>query len=320
MLSAFLQLVGIATGTAACDLDGDVFSCRARGIASVASPSEDCCVTTLGSVDPHLNNCGGSRPVGLQFATRSPVLAGNGMAATSQPLSTVAALDILKAGGNAVDAAIAANAMEGVVEPMMNGMGGDLMAMVYDSSRVQGKRLRGINSSGRSSASTSRAEMAALIAANGPGAAASGAIPTKGPLSVSVPGTVMGWCELHAEYGVLPWADLFAPAIRYASEGFPVSPVIASDWSMTANTSDVTSNGKYPRAADGFYATFAVRDEASGAPRAPRAGEWFANPDLAASLRIVASGGCAAFYNGTIAQRIAAFAAEAGTRLTAEVS
>jgi len=311
-----LTLYGaIAATSPACVHDGDIFSCAALGVPSVAAAGEDCCVTTHGSRDPHLNNCGGSRPVGLQFATRSPAMAGNGMAATSQPLSTMAAIDILKAGGNAVDAAIAANAMEGVVEPMMNGMGGDLMAIVYDSSKPKGKRLHGINSSGRSSKSTSIETMRDLIAANGK---SSTEIPTKGPLPVSVPGTVMGWCELHDKFGKLPWSDLFSSAIRYASEGFPVTPVIAGDWGLTANDSTATSRGKFPHAVDGFYETYAVRDKTSGEYRAPRSGEWFQNPDLAHSLSLVASGGCEEFYNGSIAAKIAAFASIAGTRLTAE--
>ena len=129
--------------------------------------------------------------------------------------------------------------MEGVVEPMMNGMGGDLMAIVYDSSKPEGKRLSGINSSGRSSKSTSIEEMRSLIAQATKGLETT--IPSKGPLPVSVPGAVMGWCELHDKFGKLSWKELFAPAIKYAAEGFPVSPVIAGDWSLTPRSNAVVS-------------------------------------------------------------------------------
>lgn len=138
------------------------------------------------TVDPHMQNCGGTRPTGLPFAGRSPVLAQNGMAATSQPLSTQAALDILKLGGSAIDAAIAANAMEGVVEPMMNGIGGDLMAIIYDSKT---KKIHGYNGSGRSSNTTTLEEMIELVAES---SIDKKYMTTHGPLPVTVPGAAKG--------------------------------------------------------------------------------------------------------------------------------
>eukprot|EP00467_Chlorarachnion_reptans_P019238 CAMPEP_0114530366 /NCGR_PEP_ID=MMETSP0109-20121206/25405_1 /TAXON_ID=29199 /ORGANISM="Chlorarachnion reptans, Strain CCCM449" /LENGTH=652 /DNA_ID=CAMNT_0001712981 /DNA_START=35 /DNA_END=1990 /DNA_ORIENTATION=- len=281
---------------------------RARS-GSATCKGESCCVPTMGSDDPNMNNCGGTRPVGLPFATRSPIYARNGMAASSQPLTTQVALDILKLGGNAVDAAIAANAMEGVVEPMMNGIGGDLMAIVYDAKT---KKLVGLNSSGRSSKSTTLAEMRAKVEDLNVTY-----IPNKGPLPVSVPGAVMGWCMLHEKFGQLQWEKLFEPAIRYAREGFPVSPVIASEWEITDPTDEsVTSNGKYPKAANGFLHTFALKDNKGY--RAPRTGEIFRNPDLARSYEIIQSQGCDGFYKGEIAKKIADFSTVAGTLITEE--
>ena len=313
--------------------------------ADPAASGENCCVTTAGSSDPNLNTCGGTRPTGLPFAGRSPVYARHGMAATSQPLTTQAALDILKAGGNAIDAAIAANAMEGVgeyrscssgarvalndsftdmsaqivptVEPMMCGMGGDLMALVYASDDKQTgnktKKLFGLNSSGRSSNSTSYDDLMAELERLG-----FDSMPSKGPLPFTVPGAVKGWCMLHDRFGKMDWEKLFDAAIHYASEGFPVSPVIASEWGLTdARAKDVTSKGKYPNAADGFFDTFAVRDPVTNETRPPRAGEIFRNPDLAQTLRELAAGGCDAFYNGSVAQKIDSFAQVAGTRVTA---
>ena len=255
-----------------------------------------------------MDNCGGTRPTGLPFAGRSPVYAQGGMAATSQPLSTMVAIDILKAGGSAVDAAIAANAMEGVVEPMMNGIGGDLMAIIYDPKT---KQLKGINSSGRAPKSVSLAQMKKLTAEVHQGTT----IPTKGPLSVSVPGAVMGWCMLHEQYGTLPFAQVLQPAIDYATKGFPVSQVIAADWegTLSTNSSVMTTNGKFPRAVDGFRATFLNKHG-----RAPKAGEVFKNPELAHSLKLIAEGGCTVFYNGSIADAIANFSTTGGTHLSKE--
>eukprot|EP00659_Diplonema_papillatum_P002580 gene2580-4000_t len=204
--------------------DGALLGGRAAATAAAQAP---CCVGVKEQKHPSLNTCGGSRPTGLPFAGRSPVHARNGMAATSVPLSTICALDILKAGGSAVDAAIAANACENVVEPMMNGMGGDLMAQVWDGATGT---LHGYNGAGRSPMGLSYAELEAELKSLG-----TKYIPGAGPLGVSVPGAVMGWCDLHEKFGKLPFADLFKSAIDYARNGHPVAQVIAYEWYIPAN-------------------------------------------------------------------------------------
>src|SRR4051812_7520449 len=161
---------------------------------------------------------------GRAFATRSPVLATHGMAATSQPLATQVALDVLKAGGSAVDAAIAANATLGLMEPTGNGVGGDLFAIVWDAKT---KKLYGLNGSGRSPLGLSYGQMQAELKKLG-----RATIPPRGFLPISVPGTVDGWFELHGKFGKLPMTEVLAPAIRYAREGFPVTQYIAYGWGI----------------------------------------------------------------------------------------
>ncbi|MDH5345487.1 MAG: gamma-glutamyltransferase, partial [Gammaproteobacteria bacterium] len=161
---------------------------------------------------------GFDRPVGKPFASRSEVIAKQGMAATSQPLATQIALDILKKGGSAIDAAIAANAALGLMEPTGCGIGGDLFAIVWDAEK---KELTGLNASGRSPQSLTLQHFRDLGMQS---------IPYLGPLTVSVPGAVDGWYELHARYGRLPMPELLEPAIRYANEGFPVTEFIADLW------------------------------------------------------------------------------------------
>src|SRR5262249_27024400 len=159
-----------------------------------------------------------NRPVGRSFATRSEVIARHGMAATSQPLATQAALDLLKQGGTALDAAIAADAVLGVVEPMSCGVGGDLFALVWDA---RAQKLYGLNGSGRSPYALTPERFKELALKT---------IPKTGPLPVTVPGCVDGWFQLHGKFGKLPMKTILAPAIGYAREGFGVSEVIAEDW------------------------------------------------------------------------------------------
>lgn len=222
---------------------------------------------------------------GKHFASRSEVIAKHGMAATSQPLATQVALDVLKNGGNAVDAAIAANAMLGLVEPTGCGIGGDLYAIVWDA---KSKKLHGLNASGRSPKSLTAAHFEQLGLKK---------IPSFGPLPVSVPGAVDGWYELHDKFGSTPMAELLAPSIQYAREGFPVTELIAYYFEL--NKSRI---GKYP----GFKETFMP----SG--NVPVKGEIFRNPDLAATYEKIASGGRDAFYKGDIARITAAFMQEQG--------
>ncbi|MDG1807622.1 MAG: gamma-glutamyltransferase [Pirellulaceae bacterium] len=228
------------------------------------------------------------RITGRAFATRSEVIAKTGMAATSQPLATQVALDILKKGGSAVDAAIAANATLGLMEPTGNGIGGDLFAIVWDNKT---QKLYGLNASGRSPRGLSYDKLKQLLAKQN-----RETIPPLGPLPVSVPGCVDGWCELHQKFGKLPLSDVLQPAIDYANDGFPVSELIAYYWASGRRLA------QYP----GFAATFLPNG------KAPAKGEIFKNPMLATTLGKIAKGGRNAFYEGEVAQAIASFLQENG--------
>ncbi|MFT5461968.1 MAG: gamma-glutamyltranspeptidase/glutathione hydrolase [Planctomycetota bacterium] len=234
---------------------------------------------------------GGDRVTGRSFATRSPVYAVNGMAATSQPLATQAALDMLKAGGSAVDAAIAANAVLALTEPTGSGLGGDLFAIVWSA---EDQRLFGLNASGRSPMSLTMDvfEEQGLES-----------IPSHGPLPISVPGCVDGWFELHGKFGKLPMKDVLAPAIRYCEEGFPLTDLIAYYWGLS-----VARLAPYP----GFTEQFTIEG------RAPEVGEVFRNPNLGRTLRRLAEGGRDVFYRGAIAREIGAWMAEHGGYLSYE--
>ena len=214
------------------------------------------------------------------YGTRSEVIAQHGMACTSQPLATQAALDILKQGGTAVDAAIAANAVLGLVEPTSNGLGGDLFALVWDGKT---KKLYGLNASGRSPYGLTLGYFKKLGFKH---------IPPTGPLPVTVPGCVDGWSELHGKFGRLPLEKILAPAIGYARDGFPVSPIIAGDWQRSTVKLE-----KFPN----FKETYMPNG------RAPRAGEVFKNPGLARTLEKIAAGGRDAFYRGETAKRMAGY-------------
>ena len=225
------------------------------------------------------------RITGEPFATRSEVIASNAMAATSQPLATQVALDVMRKGGNAIDAAIAANAMLGLVEPTGCGIGGDLFAIVWDA---ESQQLYGLNASGRSPASLS----IEYFAEQG-----MDSIPKFGPLPVSVPGAVDGWFMLHERFGRVPMTEILTPAIQYAREGFPVSELIA--YYFEANKQRI---GHYPGFADVYMPNGDV----------PKKGEIFKNPNLAATYEKIATGGRDAFYKGDIARSIAAYMQEQG--------
>lgn len=220
------------------------------------------------------------RPTGKHFATRSEVIARNGMAATSQPLATQVALDVLKAGGNAVDAAIAANATLGLMEPTGCGIGGDLFAIVWDA---KAKKLHGLNASGRSPRGLTMEEFTKRELKR---------IPPFGELTISVPGCVDGWFALHGKLGKMPMRDVLAPAIRYAQEGFPVSEVIAGGWARS-----VDKLKEYP----GFLETFAPGG------KGPEKGEIFRNAGLARTLMRIGEEGRDVFYKGAIAREIDVF-------------
>lgn len=211
---------------------------------------------------------------------RSTVYAPRGMAATSQPLATGAALRVLEAGGNAIDAAVAAAAVLNVTEPYMTGMGGDMFAILWSADEG---RLIGLDASGRSG---SKVSAQALIDAG------EEAVPYRGARAVTVPGALSGWNALVESYGTMSLAELLQPAIEIAEGGFPVTPIIAKDW---GNTVDVLLRN------DGAAATFLLDGE-----RAPAAGEWFSNPDLARSFRRIAENGVGEFYGGALGQEIVA--------------
>lgn len=229
------------------------------------------------------------RITGRDFATRSEVIAQNGMAATSQPLATQVALDILKKGGNAIDAAIAANAVLGLVEPTGCGIGGDLFAIIWSADK---NKLYGLNASGRSP----RSLKLEYFKENG-----YEFIPSRGPLPVSVPGCVDGWYEMHDMFGHLPMKDILQPVINYAREGFPVTEVIA--YYLERNV-DVLKD--YPNITDVYMPD----------GKTPAKGEIFKNPLLAGTLEKIVKGGRNEFYRGSIARDIAAFMKKQGGFLT----
>ena len=225
------------------------------------------------------------RPSGPLHKTRSAVIARQGMAATSQPLATAAAIRVLQQGGNAVDAAIAANAVLGVVEPMSCGIGGDLFAIVWDAKT---KRLIGLNASGRAPGSAT----IELFRSKG-----LTKIPVHGPLSWSVPGCVDGWDQLRRRFGTRSWSELLAPAIAYAELGFPVSEIIADNWSEAE-----PSLREIPTSAACFLP----------GGHAPAVGSVFRNPGLARSLRLIARDGRDAFYKGALADAIVRYSQSSG--------
>jgi len=223
------------------------------------------------------------------MAGRSPVYAPNGVAATSQPLATSAALTVLQRGGNAIDAAVTAAAVLSVVEPMMTGIGGDMFALIWSAKE---KRLVALNASGRAGSLMTREELLKRGRTR--------SIP-RGIETVTVPGALAGWQTLLDKYGSITLARALEPAIGYAENGFVVTPVIAEDWA---------SQLRILRADSGARATF-LRDS-----QPPKAGDWFANPDYARTLRQVAQQGPAALYGGTLGQRIVDRVKELGGFIT----
>src|SRR4051812_1392289 len=221
----------------------------------------------------------GDRPAANTHATRSAVLGRNGMIATSQPLASAAGLKVLQDGGNAIDAAITAAAVLAVVEPTMNGVGGDLFAIVYDAKT---KKLHALNSSGRAGHAATLDAFAARKLTR---------IPNAGVYSVSVPGVVDGWSTLLAAHGTIALSKALQPAIGYAKNGYAVSEIIAKQWEGTEKKLSAD-----PAAASTFLP----------GGHAPKPGDVFRNPNLARTLETIATGGRDAFYKGSIAAAIAA--------------
>ena len=232
---------------------------------------------------------GYGRPARSPHGSRSEVIAPHGMVAASQPLAAQVGLDILKAGGNAVDAAVAVNAMLGLVEPHMNGIGGDLFALVW---HAETERLYALNATGRAPHAISRETLIRQGYERMPG---------DGPLTWTVPGAVDGWQQLLERFGTLALADVLAPAIGYARGGFAVTDVISGQWNAAA-----PALAEWPDSA----ATYLPGG------RAPLAGEVFRNPRLAATYEALAAGGRDAFYRGDIARRIVAFSEANGGYFT----
>ncbi len=228
---------------------------------------------------------GGDRPVGDPHGGRSAVMAPHAIVATSHPLAAQAGIDILRQGGNAIDAAIAANAVLAVVEPMSCGPGGDLFAIVWDAKT---RKLYGLNASGRSPYAIS----IDLLRRRG-----LAEVPHRGPLSWSVPGCVDGWDQLRSRFGTMTFAEVLAPAIGYAREGFGVTEIIGSEWKATEQTLAATPDAARTYLKDG---------------RAPRIGERMTNPYIAVTYEQIAREGAAAFYRGGIARRIVAYSEASG--------
>ncbi|MFC3712460.1 gamma-glutamyltransferase [Sphingoaurantiacus capsulatus] len=226
----------------------------------------------------------GDRVSGAPQATRSAVLGVNGMAATSQPLATQVALDILKAGGTAVDAAIAANAALGLMEPTGNGIGGDLFAIIWDP---RTKKLHGLNASGRSPLGQTLAQ---LKKANG----GKLELPPHGWLPVTVPGAVDGWFEMHGKFGKLPMSQILAPTVSYAEAGFPISEAIAYYWDRNIKGFERSASSGMLQEAGNMRRVYTPNG------RSPVEGEIFRNPDLARTLKTIGEKGRDAFYKGEL--------------------
>ena len=219
------------------------------------------------------------------FSTRSEVISQNGMVATSHPLASQIGIDILQNGGNAIDAAIAANAALGLMEPTGNGIGGDLFAIVWIEKE---KKLYGLNASGRSPENLTLEYFKENNFKS---------IPAYGPLPVSVPGCVDGWFELHNKFGKTSMANILSPTIKYAEDGFPVSELVSYYMKVASNNFQ-----EYPN----FKETYYLNDST------PKKGQIFKNPDLANTLRVIAKDGRKGFYEGKIANTIANFIQDQG--------
>ena len=254
-----------------------------------------CAGTVTGEQGPGQNQEGAARGHGYARPARSPhssrseVIAPHGMVAASHPLAAQVGIDILKAGGNAIDAAVAVNAVLGLVEPHMNGVGGDLFAIVWDAETEQ---LYGLNATGRAPYELNRQVFERQNLDRVPGT---------GPLTWTVPGAVDGWDQLLTRFGTMGFAEVLAPAIAYARDGFPVSEIIQGQWAASER-----SLAEWPTSA----ATYLPNG------RPPAVGEVFTNPGLVRTYEAIAQGGRDAFYRGEIARKIVAFSESNGGYFT----
>jgi gamma-glutamyltranspeptidase / glutathione hydrolase len=238
------------------------------------------------------DNLGGDRVSGASWASRSSAVGKNGMVATAHPLASIIGLDVLKSGGNAVDAAIAANAALGLMEPTGCGIGGDLFAIIWDPKT---NRLYGLDASGAAPMGQSLDALKARLSERG-----METIPSFSALSVSVPGTVSGWAAMHDRFGSADWASLFAPSIQYAREGFPLTKTIAHYWGLNER--------RLQRAFDEGELEEFANAKATFFSQGPLGeGSLFHNRDLADTYETLAQDGAAAFYEGRLAQTMAAY-------------
>ncbi len=228
----------------------------------------------------------------LTMAGRSTVYAPRGVIATSQPLASGAGLAVLQRGGNAIDAAVTAAAVLNVTEPMMTGIGGDMFALVWSAKE---HRLLGLNGSGHSGTQATRETLVKRGRTT---------MPVLGAESITVPGALAGWADLLQKYGTITLAEALEPAIRIAEEGFPVTPVIAGDWNDAIKVLESDPGARSLYLVDG--------------QRAPSAGEWFRNPELAGTFRAIAKDGIKALYGGAIGQRIVSHLQSMGGFLSVE--
>lgn len=233
----------------------------------------------------------------MHIRSRSPAYGRNGMVATSQTLATQAGLAVLQKGGSAVDAALAANAVLSLTEPHMCGPGGDLFAIIWDPAE---RRLHGLNASGRAPRALDYAELRDAVGA-------AGVIPGRGPLAVTSPGAVDGWCTLHERFGRLGLDEVFAPVIEHAKNGFPVGSRTAQMWAAAAD--GILGDPQL----DGFTAAFSDTFLPGG--RAPGAGEWHTNPGLGQTYALIAKHGREGFYAGAFAEQLSTCVRAAGGHL-----
>jgi gamma-glutamyltranspeptidase/glutathione hydrolase len=245
----------------------------------------------------------GDRPAGASFASRSPALGCNGAAGTAHPLATQAAIEMMKRGGSAADAAVAANAVLGLVEPVSSGLGGDCYAFVWDPKT---QKVESMASSGRSPKGlTLETVEKHAVTVDG-----KQVLPPVGAVAVSVPGALAGWWAIHQRYGKLKWAELFEPAIHYCEAGVAVPQIIG--WYIKRNMAIFIRESSKIEELDNAKHTYMPGG------RAPNEGEVFRNPDLARTYRMIAEGGRDAFYNGPIADTIQAYFKRIGGWMTRE--
>lgn len=283
-------LAAMPAAAAALTLSDERAAAQASSETGEAPGSQPIGAETFARPDVHA----GDRPVGVSFGSRSPAYGRSGAAGTAHPLATLAGIEILKAGGSAVDAAIAINACLGFLEPTSSGIGGDVYAMLWDPAQ---RKVVGLAGSGRSPRGLSLETVRSR--------ARNGELPKLGAVTVSVPGAVDGWWTLHRRYGRLPWRDLFAPAIALASEGVPVPDVIS--YYMRRAMAAFVEPERGIEEVDNARRTFGT---------GPQRGEIFRNPDLARTYGLIAEGGRDAYYDGPIARTIEAYFRRIGGWMT----